>query len=158
MNIEIFLPGLNEPVLVSEDKFRVVMDIVGKKFYLSKTNKAIYFNFGGAQSLARYILGYFGKRQVDHINHNQFDNTNENLRIATKSQNNANRRKKSNTSSKYKGVSWKAYRDYWEVCIKVKGQYIYLGHFKDEIEAAKAYNVAALKYFGEFALLNVIPE
>ena len=29
-----------------------------------------------------------------------------------------------------------------------------LGHFKKEIDVAKAYNMAAEKYFGEFANLN----
>ena len=33
-----------------------------------------------------------------------------------------------------------------------------LGHFTDETEAAKAYNEAAKRHYGEYALLNDIPN
>ena len=42
----------------------------------------------------------------------------------------------------------------WEVQICVKGRRIYFGRFKEEIEAARAYNAAALKYHGQYASVN----
>jgi hypothetical protein len=38
--------------------------------------------------------------------------------------------------------------------IRYQGKRIWLGSFKDEIEAAKAYDEAAKKYHGEYARLN----
>jgi len=163
MSIEIFLPGLNKPVLVSEDKFGNVMDLVGAKFFQDK-NGGINFrcSFGPycrkTIQLSRYILDYFRKKDIDHKNHDHFDNTNENLRIVTTSQNCANKRKLAICTSKYKGVCWAEWANKWRVKIEVRGNLIHIGYFKNEIEAAKAYNEATIKYFGEFALLNIIPE
>ncbi|SRR6266436_2675524 len=163
MNIEIYLPGLNKPVLVSENKFGSVMDLTGVKFYEDGDGAVIFnctlgFRCTKTIRFSRYIKDYFGPKQVDHINHNLYDNTNENLRIATPSQNNINKNKRLGCSSKYKGVSWSQVLGKWKAGIKVRGKQIHLGYFDIEEDAAKVYNVAALKYFGEFAFLNIIPE
>jgi len=158
MNMEIFLPGLDKPVLVSEDKFGKVMDLVNIKFSLNNGG-VINFKTGYvAISLSRYIINCPRNRCVDHKNHSQFDLTNENLRIATRSQNNANRRKKPECSSKYKGVCWDSDRNKWVARINFRYKEIYLGSFGVEAMAAEAYNIAALKYFGEFAYLNIIEK
>ena len=92
---------------------------------------------------------------VDHINHDGMDNREANLRPATHCENMYNRKKPSRTSySKYKGVSWRKKTCTWQVQIKFKKKRIHLGTFCDEIEAAKAYDCAAIKYHGEFASLN----
>jgi len=92
---------------------------------------------------------------VDHRNLDGLDNRRSNLRMATNSQNKCNcERDKTNCTSKYRGVSWDKRGKYWVVYIQIEGKQNRLGKFDNEIDAAKAYDVAARKYHGEFARLN----
>jgi len=102
------------------------------------------------------ILGEY-KGIVDHINGNGLDNRKANLRIATYSENGANRRisKKNNTSG-FKGVSWYKPHKKWRAGICFDGKCKHLGYFDSKEEAAEAYNKAAKGVFGRFALLNKI--
>lgn len=97
-------------------------------------------------------------KDVDHINGNKLDNRKSNLRIATRSQNNANSKLSSHNNSGYRGVGWMPARNKWRARIQINGKGIHLGLFETIEEAALAYNAAARKYFGEFAKLNVIKE
>jgi hypothetical protein len=91
---------------------------------------------------------------VDHINGNGLDNRRANLRLATHSQNQWNKRKMQNTTSRFVGVSFRENRRKWAAYIGVAGKRIWLGNFDSEIEAARVYDQAAMKYRGEFARLN----
>jgi hypothetical protein len=102
------------------------------------------------------VLGLNPSVIVDHKDGDGLNNQSENLREATKSQNAANSRKR-NGSSIYKGVSYKESSDKWQAKICVNYKQIYLGLHENEVDAALAYDSAAMKYFGEFARLN-FPE
>lgn len=95
--------------------------------------------------------------QVDHIDMNKLNNHISNLRAATASQNNINKSKKEGTS-RYKGVSWNEERCRWRVQLYKDGNLVLNKRFENEVDAAKAYNKAALEHFGEFAYLNVFED
>jgi hypothetical protein len=89
--------------------------------------------------------------RVDHINMDKLDNRKENMRLATQSQNMANRGPQKNNTSGYKGVSWDKARKKWSSCIKVHGVIIHLGRFVCPVAASEAYTKASIQYFGDFA-------
>lgn len=106
-------------------------------------------------SLHRFILGLSNpKIQVDHIDHNGLNCTRDNLRTCSIAQNQFNRLPYNRGSSNYKGVSWRGKREKWRAIIKFNRKPIELGQFDSEIDAARAYDEAARKLFGEFAYLN----
>ena len=90
-------------------------------------------------------------KTVDHIDHIPSNNEATNLRFATRSQQNQNRRSY-NSSSKYKGVYKN--KNKWQAQICVNGNKMSLGTFENEIDAAHAYDTAAKEHFKDFAYLN----
>lgn len=104
----------------------------------------------------RIILGLKKGEQADHINHNGLDNRRSNLREVTQHQNNGNLRRPNHNTSGFKGVS--AYSanktNPWMAYITNQRKKIHLGYFKTAKEAAKAYDIAALEQWGEFAHIN----
>src|SRR5574343_1897382 len=134
--------------------------------YLSKYKWSIYKRgstyycvssiSGKHRQIHRFILEHHSNNLenmvVDHINGNGLDNRKENLRICTIAQNIMNSSKRKGvTYSKFKGVTWDKMDKTWIAYIMFNRKRIHIGCFKSEIEAACAYNVAAIKYFGEFA-------
>jgi hypothetical protein len=92
---------------------------------------------------------------VDHRNTDSLDNRKANLRLATHSQNSCNsRRDKSNTYSRFRGVSFSKRKQKWFAAIRANGKKIWLGYFDDEFSAALAYDRAAREYHREFARTN----
>lgn len=104
-----------------------------------------------------YHHGYM-PQLVDHIDRNTQNDRIENLRPATRNQNNSNVTCHKNGTSKYLGVYSRFRYNHitWVAGIKSNGKQNHLGHFKTENDAAKAYNAAAIIYHGEFANLNII--
>lgn len=90
----------------------------------------------------------------DHKDGNGLNNTKENLRICTRSQNSKNQKPKNGGSSLYKGVYFNKDTGKWLARITTNRNCKYLGLFGNEIDAAKEYNNEALKMHGEFAKIN----
>ena len=96
--------------------------------------------------------------EVDHINGDGLDNRRSNLRLATSAQNKANRRKRDHKRYKgtirYHDARCHTQKKVWVARICANGKHISLGYYETEEEAARAYDAAALKHFGEYAQLN----
>lgn len=115
-----------------------------------------YAKIGGtAVGLGRFVLGLEkgDEREADHVNLNPLDNRRCNLRIATRFENNQNRRMRSDNTSGYKGVSFlKSCRDGrpWLSQIQANGTIFNLGRFSTAQEGHAAYCEAAERLHGEF--------
>jgi hypothetical protein len=95
---------------------------------------------------------------VDHIDGDTFNNQKNNLRSCSVRENSMNIiTKRINNKSGYKGVHFSDRLNKYIAEISPNRNTVYLGLFDSSIEAAKAYNLAAKKYYGEFARLNEIP-
>ncbi len=103
----------------------------------------------------KMVMGREPVAQIDHENTIKFDNRWDNLREATKSQNQANIGLIASNTSGFKGVS--QYRAgearglAWQATIGHQGRSVYIGHFATREEAASAYEAKAIELFGEFA-------
>ncbi len=107
----------------------------------------------------RQIIGAGPGQQIDHWDGNGLHNWRQNLRYCTTAENQHNHRhKQAGRTSQYLGVSRHKKTGKWQTQIKVHSVDIWLGYYDLESDAAHAYNAAAVKYFGEFAGLNVIEE
>jgi hypothetical protein len=92
--------------------------------------------------------------ETDHINLNKLDNQKSNLRICTNSQQQQNCPIRKDNTSGFKGVSWNKKIRKWEAYISCNRIRTRLGFHNSLEEAARAYDDAAFKLFGEFARLN----
>ena len=104
-----------------------------------------------AHHLAFFWVWGIWPNQIDHKNQARDDNRIENLRVATDSQNMANKTKDRRNKSGYKGVHFHASRRKWRAEICVAGHRRHIGYFKDAALAKAAYDKAAQEAHGEFA-------
>lgn len=88
---------------------------------------------------------------IDHINGDATDNRWSNLRLATKTENQGNRRTNTNNKCGVKGVHWHPQSGKWCARIRVRQRNKHIGLFDDKYEAGRAYMAAAERHFGEFA-------
>lgn len=123
----------------------------GRRLYAGRTSKAILMH--------RVIMNAPREFVIDHIDGNGLNNQRHNLRVCTYRQNQQNQRiQQTSKTSCYKGVSWSKETNKWSVAIRVDGRLTRLGYFIFEPDAGRAYDVAALQHFGEFARLNFPQE
>lgn len=102
----------------------------------------------------RLVMNYAGPLDVDHVSGDGLDNRKANLRIASRSQNLANGKRRAIGASGLKGARLHEDGKHWVGQITVNGKNRYLGFYKSAQEAAAAYDEAAREAFGEFATLN----
>jgi hypothetical protein len=109
-------------------------------------------------TLGRFLMDPPKKKQVYPRRFNEgLDYRKDNLVICTiKERQRLLSKRRVKTSSKFKGVSFSQTDKKWKAGIEVNGKGINLGHFKEEKDAARAYNAAAKKYFGDIAYQNPI--
>ncbi len=88
--------------------------------------------------------------EVDHINRDPTDNRRENLRLASRSQNNANTR--STNAVGLRGVYLPSQK--YQASIRIDKVKIHIGTYSSEEEAAWMYDQYAVALHGEFAVLN----
>ncbi len=105
--------------------------------------------------MSRLIIRGFA--QVDHIDGNPLNNRRNNLRGCTHKQNQKNKRLSYKNTSGYKGISWNKTLKKWTFRIMSDGISTNLGNFMDIIDAALAYDEAAVRLHGSFCNLNFPP-
>jgi hypothetical protein len=111
-------------------------------------------NKSGNIKLHRLILGLEDEGDVDHINGNTLDNRKCNLRVCTHQQNMWNMKKPKTNTTGYKGVCLRKRYGFYTAGMRINGRNTHLGVFSSAIDAAIAYDKAALAHRGEFARTN----
>lgn len=109
------------------------------------------------QQMHRVILGLDPEdpREVDHWDGDGLNNLRGNLRVATAQQNQRGfRQKRQGASSPLRGVDFFKRSGLWRARIKHGEKQVHLGFFAESLDAGRAYDEAARKYFGEFAQPN----
>lgn len=135
--------------LVDEEDF----DNVNQYKWRNEHGYVVTLMNGKRVSMHSYLKGPPPEGQViNHLNCNRLDNRKDNLKFASLAQNAQNKLKKDGTTSVYYGVS--KYFKKWRAGICFQGKDRNLGHFEDEIEAAKKYDTAAYLIHGEYARTN----
>lgn len=151
-------------VPLTQGKFAIIdLDDIDKiedyNWYCFKQNKYKNNYYARANIDKKYIFMHSIIKPTkkgfinDHINRNGLDNRKQNLREATISQNRYNSKSVDKTSI-YKGVGYYKWTKKYLSRIGINHKIIHLGYFENEIDAAKVYDQAAIKYFGEFACTN----
>lgn len=128
------------------------------KWHAHISNRGVYYarrSLSGSnkkQRLHSFILPKV--KRIDHWDGDGLNCQKNNLRKASQAENTYNLKKRKNTTSRYKGVSWHTRQQVWRSQLQFNRRNIFLGYFEKERDAAIAYDLAAKIYFGEFARIN----
>ena len=157
-------------ILLTQGKFAIVDDekfdwLNQWKWYAHKVKDTYYARrdaWNGKTKkrhnifMHHFIMNPPAGKETHHINNNGLDNRVCNMKVCSRSQNLAagDMNRCSNKSSIYRGVGWDKVRNKWWAKITYQGKTINIGRYKRENQAAMAYNIKALKLFGDFACLN----
>lgn len=150
--------GETHDILIDDDDFELISGYnwgIKRKYVVGRIK-------GGSHkrhnvSMHRLILNLTDPTIItDHINHNTFDNRRENLRICTSKENSRNKQKHKRNTTGYKGVYCEDFA--YVANIGFERRLIRVGRFRNIEDAARAYDSAALHFFGEFAHLNFPDE
>lgn len=156
-------------IKLTQGKFALVSDedyefLSQWRWYAHKGHKTYYARRNSSRVNGKQITIHMHRviaermeiKSPDHTDQNGLNNQRNNLREATISQQAINRNLQSINTSGYRGVCWNKHAKKWiaRICTNKIG--IHLGYFDNIKDAARAYNEAAIKYFGEFAVLNKI--
>lgn len=147
-------------IYLSKGKFALVDDedydfLIQWKWHISQSGYAVRTDnrLKKTTMMHREVNKTLKNLETDHIDGNKINNQKNNLRSALKVQNQGNRKPQKGTS-KFKGVCWNKENKNWRAGIRVNKKSKCLGSFKNEADAARAYNIAAKEYFGDFAKVN----
>jgi hypothetical protein len=133
--------------LVSSGRWYLVIKKGYEKWvYFYRNEKGTRKRYG----LHRLIARARDDQEVDHIDGDTLNNTRENLRLCTRSQNMMNGPQRKKTSSGFRGVTWRKKEKNWVARIGFEGKLYYLGSFKNAKEAHDEYLRKAKELFGSF--------
>lgn len=130
-------------------KWQAGIKVQGKRKHLG------YFSLEAEAALAynKAAIQFFGKNSYQN---NIEESNNAEVLVISPIKERRLSRKRKKASSKFKGVDY--HNSLWRARLTFKGKTYELGTFKNEIEAAEAYNEAAIKYYGANAILNVTKD
>lgn len=120
-----------------------------KSGYAARTDRRVGKRY---VMMHRFVLGFPDAPQIDHVDLNGLNNQKANLRPCTPTQNLRNRPPLK--GREFKGITFRHEKGRWEAGIYIARRRLFLGTYKTDVAAARAYDAAAIKYFGEFAWLN----
>jgi hypothetical protein len=126
----------------------------GKRIYAARRQRGAEVADGGKSKLLflhREMVHTPAGMDTDHRDNNSLNNQRDNLRTATRSQNNCNSRTPRNNKSGRKGVCWNPRSGKWRAHIVINKRQRHLGLFKTIEEATNARQEAEKVYHGEFA-------